>query len=375
MKKCLLGIAMLLMAGFAFAQESITVVPVGGDKMEFDIANPVESVEQEFNIVFNVSSANVLNLRSANFWIQIPDGYTLLKAYGNKLKPKYIDVIKDSSLDMLEATVEVDYKADKNVLAIALYHSTEDVGFPLEVSEPVLKIKLAATDLTQTGEQNIGVVNKPYLDGFEGEDTRLMFTTISVPSQEIFPAETQNPVEFAVKLTVGEPGYATLSWPVALDFAGTGLKASAATGVADGFVQRAEVTSVPAETPVIIEAAAGPYYLKTTADAPAAPATNILKGTATAAYTATSSTFALASKTDGVGFYRCKAGVEIPKYKAYIEDSSSAAEAFIFEETTGISNVDAEAAGNETYTISGVRVNQPTQKGMYIVNGKKVVVK
>ena len=70
-----------------------------------------------------------------------------------------------------------------------------------------------------------------------------------------------------------------------------------------------------------------------------------------------------------------QAGVEIPKYKAYIEDAGSAAEGFLFEETTGISTIDAQEADAESYTLSGVRVNQPTQKGIYIVNGKKVVVK
>lgn len=373
MKKFLLGIAMLLTAGFASAQESITIVPVG-DNMVFDIANPVESVGQELNVVFNVSAANELNLRAANFWIKFPEGYVPLKAYGSKLKPSYFALIPDCSLEQLEATVDVIYKEEENVLAVTVYHTTEDVGFPLGTSEPVMKIKVSATDKTPLGVSNIGVINKPYLDGFTGEDTRLMFTTIGTPSQDVFPEETQNPVEFAAKLTVGTPGYATLSWPTALDFAGTGLKASVATGVENGFVQRAEVTSVPAETPVIIEAAAGSYNLKGAAEA-AAPATNILVGTAAAAYTATSSTFALASKTDGVGFYRCKAGVEIPKYKAYIEDAGSAAEGFLFEETTGISTIDAQEADAESYTLSGVRVNQPTQKGIYIVNGKKVVVK
>lgn len=373
MKKFLLGIAMLLTAGFASAQESITIVPVG-DNMVFDIENPVESVGQELNVVFNVSAANELNLRAANFWIQFPEGYVPLKAYGSKLKPSYFALIPDCSLEQLEATVDVSYKEEENVLAVTVYHTTEDVGFPLGTSEPVMKIKVSATDKTPLGVSNIGVVNKPYLDGFTGEDTRLMFTTIATPSQDVFPEETQNPVEFAAKLSVGTPGYATLSWPTALDFAGTGLKASVATGVENGFVQRAEVTSVPAETPVIIEAAAGSYNLKGAAEA-AAPATNILVGTAAAAYTATSSTFALASKTDGVGFYRCQAGVEIPKYKAYIEDAGSAAEGFLFEETTGISTIDAQEADAESYTLSGVRVNQPAQKGIYIVNGKKVVVK
>jgi hypothetical protein len=42
----------------------------------------------------------------------------------------------------------------------------------------------------------------------------------------------------------------------------------------------------------------------------------------------------------------------------------------------GISNVNNDAkATNVWYSINGVRVAQPTQKGLYIRNGKKYLVK
>ena len=45
-------------------------------------------------------------------------------------------------------------------------------------------------------------------------------------------------------------------------------------------------------------------------------------------------------------------------------------------ETTGISRVAAEAAGNDAwYNLSGQRISAPTKKGLYIKNGKKIVVK
>ena len=44
--------------------------------------------------------------------------------------------------------------------------------------------------------------------------------------------------------------------------------------------------------------------------------------------------------------------------------------------TTGISRVAAEAAGNDAwYNLSGQRISAPTKKGLYIKNGKKVIVK
>lgn len=46
------------------------------------------------------------------------------------------------------------------------------------------------------------------------------------------------------------------------------------------------------------------------------------------------------------------------------------------ENATGISRVAAEAAGNDAwYNLSGQRISAPTKKGLYIKNGKKIVVK
>lgn len=378
MKKFLLGIAMLLTAGFASAQNSFTIVDDEEEGVTFDIAK-AESNVVELSVVMNVSEEYVNKCRSFCIWIQLPEGIEPVLYEDEDSDPEewvYFNFVSGCSLSKRKnSTLNEQYNAEHNTLTLIAKHEASSSGFPKATSEALATFQVKMTDKAQTGLQDIKVINKPYVDGYQGEDTRLMITTIDVPSVEIIPDETANPIEFIAKFQVGEPGYATLCWPVAIDFAGTGLKASVATGVENGFVQRAEVTSVPAETPVIIEAAAGPYKLKTIAEDPAAPATNILSGTAAAAYTATSSTFALANKTDGVGFYRCKEGVEIPKYKAYIEDAGSAAEGFLFEETTGISTIDAQEADAESYTLSGVRVNQPTQKGVYIVNGKKVVVK
>ena len=64
--------------------------------------------------------------------------------------------------------------------------------------------------------------------------------------------------------------------------------------------------------------------------------------------------------------------------KAYLAVPATveAREGFVFgDETTGINNVNANVNENqEVYDLQGRRVAQPT-KGLYIVNGKKVLVK
>ena len=63
--------------------------------------------------------------------------------------------------------------------------------------------------------------------------------------------------------------------------------------------------------------------------------------------------------------------------KAYLTYSGALApEFFGFDETTDINtlNVERETLNGEVYDLQGRRVAQPT-KGLYIVNGKKVVIK
>ena len=56
---------------------------------------------------------------------------------------------------------------------------------------------------------------------------------------------------------------------------------------------------------------------------------------------------------------------------------TGAAHAKSIDEATGIRSIDNERATNgDWYTIDGVKLNgKPTEKGVYIVNGRKVVVK
>lgn len=83
-------------------------------------------------------------------------------------------------------------------------------------------------------------------------------------------------------------------------------------------------------------------------------------------------------KSDGSSFIPCTAGT-LPANKAYLKDVPASAKEFlmIVEDAvvTGINEVQAENSVNgPIYNLNGARVSNP-QKGVYIMNGRKVIVK
>ncbi len=110
---------------------------------------------------------------------------------------------------------------------------------------------------------------------------------------------------------------------------------------------------------------------------------SMLTGSGEGATVEASSVYVLGKVNDVVGFYNYT-GTTIPAYKAYLEKSklTSGAKQVLFsfdgedDGTTGIAEVKAAAehVNKVVYSVSGQRVEKPV-KGLYIVNGKKVVVK
>lgn len=110
--------------------------------------------------------------------------------------------------------------------------------------------------------------------------------------------------------------------------------------------------------------------------------TNYLVGTGNSAVnvTATDYTYVFANDaTNGVGFYKASGNGTLAAHKAYLDLSRSSFNAreflgFNFDEATGINEVNATSNNGVIYNLQGVRQNQ-LQKGINIVNGKKVLVK
>ncbi|MBO4800971.1 MAG: chitobiase/beta-hexosaminidase C-terminal domain-containing protein [Bacteroidaceae bacterium] len=172
-------------------------------------------------------------------------------------------------------------------------------------------------------------------------------------------------------VTVTAAGYATYVTPYAIDF--TGVKAYKVSAVGTNNVTLDEITEAPANTPVVIKAAEGSYNLAVQASATAV--TGNLLQVSDGSVTGNGSTiYALGNKTHGVGFYPVTNGQAIPAGKAYLVDAGGGVKEFLGfgdDTTTKIESVKTIENG-VMFNLAGQRVNK-AQKGIFIVNGKKVV--
>ena len=125
---------------------------------------------------------------------------------------------------------------------------------------------------------------------------------------------------------------------------------------------------------------AGDYTLTLTSENFDAPTNNKLEVSdrKTTGNTTSSTVYVLANKNYGVGFYRW-VGDELGAGRVYLPVGASAGAreycGFFVDETTAIQSID-DSKTNEGpfYDLQGRQVDNPT-KGIYIVNGKKFVVK
>ena len=142
-----------------------------------------------------------------------------------------------------------------------------------------------------------------------------------------------------------------------------------------------EVTNriVDAGTAVVLKSTGNPVMTLTT-EASSNTDSNSLEGVSNAEGTTSDGTMYVLNykAATGVGFYKLTSGKTLGVGKAYLTYSGSGAPGFFGfgDDATGIKAIDNGqlTIDNEVYDLQGRRVAQPT-KGLYIVNGKKVVIK
>ena len=144
---------------------------------------------------------------------------------------------------------------------------------------------------------------------------------------------------------------------------------------------------VPANAALVVKGNTGKYECYATDKAATKTLEgNLLKGVTTDTKIEASSgvkRYILTRADDGIlAFYRTNTGtINVKANRAYLEvPTAMAVASFSLEgSATGINNVVTTAAKQGIYTISGVRLNATTTKelpaGIYIVDGKKVIVK
>ena len=198
-------------------------------------------------------------------------------------------------------------------------------------------------------------------------------------------------VDEDVTVTVSDAGWATMYLGEAVHVP-AGVNAYIVTGVENGYLikeQIAEGEAIPANTGILLENK-GEYNFAKTVTYNVTFATNLLAGTLTdtkITKEAGNSYYILANGEEGIGFYNPVLGEDETKFnnaanKAYLVVPESVATevacySFRFGEgTTGIDEItDNREQSTVIYDLTGRRVEAITAPGIYVVNGKKVLVK
>ena len=171
--------------------------------------------------------------------------------------------------------------------------------------------------------------------------------------------------------------YTTLTHAKNLDFTGlTGLKAYIAKSVSADKVNMVPVNKVPAGTGVVLvtTSAGTPVNISTFTGVGDDMTGNKMVGSATEAITVEENAGYILKS----GVFQPCSGGDLPAGKAYLNVAVTSARSLNLsfeEETTGINNIENSKMDIEGfYNLAGQRVAQPV-KGLYIVNGKKLILK
>ena len=186
----------------------------------------------------------------------------------------------------------------------------------------------------------------------------------------------------SMSFTIPASGYMTIGSICDLDYLKAipayELEAYVVTAVSGSTLTLEEIPHIPAGEGVILKGTPGTTYTIPVFEHGYTVSTNLLKvsdGTVKGG----DGIYALAEMNSVVGFYKVAETVTIPAGKCYLNTAAPAPDylAFYFNGgTTGVNDVRSKMADvrGEVYDLQGRNVAQPS-KGLYIVNGKKIIIK
>ncbi|MCR5680353.1 MAG: hypothetical protein K6G08_09135 [Prevotella sp.] len=266
-------------------------------------------------------------------------------------------------------TATIYLKANPNRSIVLRDNANEDNNTNTIISLPISKTSPAGVYTTD----EFDIINTTTI-AFSGYTTGDGKTNQSADIDYIYITKTGELT--SVSATVGGDGWATFVAPADLDFSGVaGLEAFTAT-TGGTTVELTKVDNVQEGTGVVLKGTAGSY------DIPFAVSSSTAKGDLKSGAVADVEADAAhvyygLTMIDGKATFAKVTSGAIAAGKAYFMLDADGAREFLTiagEEATGIETVKAQINNNRYYNLQGVEVAQPT-KGLYIVNGKKLLVK
>ena len=196
-------------------------------------------------------------------------------------------------------------------------------------------------------------------------------------------------VEMGDDITISSVGMGTFCSTHPLDFSGTDdIKAYIVSALkpSTGEVTLTRITDVPANTGIVVKGDADTYSIPWGAGETvvANMLVGVTENTVLNKVNGDYTNYILAKKNGNLGFYAVSDGSTLSAGKAYLplptaqlpSNAGARQMTMIFDdETTGIQqNISRTELSSDYYDLQGRHVSMPT-RGLYIVNGKKVVIK
>ena len=269
------------------------------------------------------------------------------------------------------ANFKICYKGESNSWSETAIPSLNNNQWPwINGGETFYAVTFTDEDITTLASMNIYIYK-----GDNSEITKVTLVTTDSSKETV---------------TIGEDGIATFSSSKNLSFAGTGITPYYASKAEAGTVT---LTAIEDKTTwgyqgYVLKGAAGSYDVPIVDNDHATyPNDNLLKGTDDYDRDLTASTegeyrYILAKNGNDLGFYYLNGTYTLAAHRAYLvtendirTSTARVALRFTDGESTAVPSVALSTQQTQhAYTLSGQRVAQPT-RGLYIMNGKKMLIK
>lgn len=368
--------------------------------------------------IINVNPKNV----GTNYFVKVTDvndledGDAILIVYENENESKTMKDQRDNNwsstlVDIVDDAILPGADAQKLVLTAGgegkwmfCVGTSADAGFLTAASSGSNYLK-TTTSPNDNANAIIAITDGNASIVFQGNYTRNDLRFNANQGQMIFSCYASSSTMKAVQIykevekptsitvTIGETEYATLyygNWSLIVP-EGVTASAYSVSGSTLNVVQTYNTGDViPSATGVVLNGAQGEYTFNITEENGTAAEGNMLKGSDTDEETTGGAKYYMlslnaASEAGSIGFYYGAAdGAAFTNkaHRAYLavpEGTEAKATGYPFnDDVTGINHIESELTNGQDawYTIDGKRLNGvPTVKGIYVVNGKKVVIK
>ena len=364
------------------AQANAAIASLGDKVGQFQIAEANEALLTEAKSAMN--NAGSVKLQKLNAYIALTEGATLnMPQAGGFYRISYdYGTAGVKYLQGLASDVKgVAYTADKGAESIFYYADNQLLSYT------------AGTYLKETGStrglQGVGVAGGAVTFA-ESTRTKGKYT-IAIPAylhanssgSNYFSdhcssnscAAHDHSIEEVTSLpvTIGSVGYSTFYAPVAVAIP-DGVAAYRAVINGEYIDLYAFEGTIPAGQAVILQGAVNTYNFTITEDVELTGENHLLGTTKTIATSSVSNPYTLQSDDEGVVMRKYN-GTNINGFKMYMSISDAQASALSFRfptGTTAIESVEAESNGC-IYDLSGRKVNDTTDGGIYIIDNKKVI--